>query len=226
MIGMLNASRHFGHGPTAKIVLDRADLRVEPRDRVGILAASGTGKTTIARLLSGMDRPNSGVVIREARLSYPLGFSAGLHPTLSAAENVRLAAAMTNCDPIDLHIRVETFAELGAAFYKPVAELAPGQRGQLAMGLSLCSDHDVYLADELSAVGDAEYQDKVEAAINGLMEHAGLILLTRHIRTIERYATRFIVLAGARLIECEDGQQAREILELDQMKKEDLHALV
>ena len=226
MITLIDLSRHFGQGAGTKIILDRASLRIETQDRVGILAATGTGKTTVARLLAGLDRANSGNLIRTGSLSWPLGFSSALHPHLSAAENVYLVAGLYNLDPVDLEIRVQAFAELGRAFFGPVGDLAPGLRGQLALGLSLSVDFDMYLADELSAVGPKHFQDKVEAAINARLENSGLILLTRHIRTIERYCTRFVVLIGARFVECEDAAQAQEILTFDQQKEEVPHVLL
>ena len=45
------------------------------------------------------------------------------------------------------------------------------------------------------------------------------MLLTRHIRTIERYCSRFVVLTGARFVECEDAEQAQEIMDIDVEKE-------
>lgn len=226
MITMINVSRHFGAGSAAKIVLEDANLRINPNDRLGILAASGTGKTTVAHLLAGLDQPNSGQIWRRTRLSWPIGFSAALHPHLTAEENVILVAGLYNVDPIDLVVRVQTFAELGPAFFHPVADLSPGARGQLAIGLSMSVDFDTYLADELSSVGSKAFQTKTEAAINDRLNHAGLVLLTRHIRTIEKYCDRFAVLTGARFVECDDAAQAEEILNFDQTKEPTAHVVV
>ena len=219
MITMVDVCRHFGQGRAPRIILDKASLRINPKDRLGILAPTGSGKTTIARLLSGLDRPNSGHVWRQGRISWPIGFSSGLHPHLTAEENVILVAGLNNLDPLDLVVRVRAFADLGPAFYHRVGDLAPGARGQLAIGLSLSVDFDMYLADELSSVGSKSFQAKTETAINERLAHSGLILLTRHIRTIERYCTRFAVLTGARFVECEDAAQASEIQNIELEKE-------
>ena len=225
MITLLDVSHHYGKGLNAKIILERANFRINDRDKLGILAATGSGKTSIARMLAGLTRPRSGLISRRSSLSWPLGFSAAFHPHLSAAENVRLVAALYNLDPIDLEVRVKVFSELNAEYYLPVEGLAPGLKGQLAMALSLSVDFDMYLADELSAVGSQLFQSKCEAALRERTNDSGLILLTRHVRTIERYCNRFAVLAGARLIVCEDAAQAVEILNFDQQKDDTHHAL-
>lgn len=224
MISLIDTSIHFGRCASAKIILDRANLRIETRDRVGILARTGSGKTSIARVLAGQTKANSGFVQRTGTISWPLAFSAALHPQLTASQNIRNVAGLYNLDPVDLEVRVQAFSELGRSFYQPVGDLAPGLRGQLAIGLSLSVDFDMYLADELSANGSRDFQDKCESAIRDRLEVAGFVLLTRHIRTIERYCERFVVLSGARLIECNDAAQASEILAFEQEKDELLDA--
>lgn len=223
MIAMIDVCRHFGPD---RIVLERANLRVDNTDRVGILAPSGGGKTCVARLLRRLDAPNSGHVSGDARLSWPVGFSAALHPDLSGAENVAMLAGLYNLDPIEFALRAEEFAELGAAMSLPFSALSPGQRSRLTIALSLSVPFDIYLADEFSAIGDRAFQDKCEAALKERLTHSGLILLTRHVRTIARYATRFVVLAGGRFIECTSPSQAQDVLELDQQKEDDIYALL
>ena len=215
MISFINTSKSFrGPGGQRRIILNRANLRIDARQRVGILAASGSGKTTIARLMGGTLSSDGGVILRSGRLSWPLAFSGGFHPALSAAQNTAMVAGLYNLDPADLTLRVQHFAELGRAFVSPMAELSPGQRNQVAMGISLAVDFDMYLADEFSAVGPPDFQDKVEAALDLRLSRAGLILLTRHAHTIDRLANRVMVLAQGQLIDCADTKEAKLILEI------------
>ena len=215
MISFVNVSKYFrGPGRSPRVVLDRANLRINPLERVGVLVPSGGGKTTLARLICGAINPSAGVITRAARISWPLAYSAALHPALTPAQNCVLAARAYNLDPADLSLRVAYFAEIGAAFEAPTADLAPAQRMQVAMGLSLCVDFDFYLADEYSAVASPAFQAKVEAAMETRLADAGLILLTRHARMIERLTDRTVVLAEGKLIDCTTPQEAELILEL------------
>lgn len=224
MISFINTTKSFpGPDGQRRIILNRANLRIDARQRVGILAESGSGKTTIARLLGGTLSADAGVILRNGRLSWPLAFSGAFHPALSAADNVALVAGLYNLDPADLTLRVEHFTELGRAFAAPLSALSPGQRNQVAMGLSLSVDFDMYVADEFSAVGPPDFQDKVEAALERRLSRAGLILLTRHARTIDRLASRVVVLAQGQLIDCADTYEAKLILEASKEKRERTH---
>lgn len=214
MIALVEVAKAYGSGRGAHVILDGANLRIDPRERVGILAPSGSGKTTIARLLAGIEAPDRGAVLRRMSLSWPLGFSSAFHPALSPAENVALVADLHHLDPEDLVLRAEAFAELGAGYRRPLGALSPGQRNQLGMAVSLSVDFDMYLADEFSAVGNTAFQDKIEAALEARMTRAGLVLLTRHAHTIRRLATRFVALAGARFIECRSADEAADVLKL------------
>ena len=60
MWGFLDCSRYFMKFGVPKIVLDNASMAVASNEKVGLLAAPGAGKSTIIRLLAGVDTPNSG----------------------------------------------------------------------------------------------------------------------------------------------------------------------
>jgi len=76
--------------------------------------------------------------------------------------------------------RVEDFADLGGAFFKPISELAPGKRVQTALALSLNTDFDAYLADDMNVSNTIAFREKCDAALMDRLEGAGLIMLSRH----------------------------------------------
>lgn len=222
MISLIDITRF--HGPAAKprLLLSNVCLRVEPTDRIGILAPSGSGKSTLARIMTGREQPDAGEVVRRCTISWPVGFSAMLHPNLTCAENVSIIAKLWNLDPIEFTARVDDFSELGAQFYRPVSELSPGKRAQLGLSISLNSNPDIFLADDMSAASDPEFRDKCDAAMEDKLASAGLVIMSRHPRVISQYAQKIHVLANTQLIECSDIQQAQDILKLYQ--NEDTHA--
>ena len=109
------------------------NFKLEPGLQTRIV---GSGKTTLARIMAGLETPDSGLVIRSGTLSWPIGFSSGFHPMLSAAENVALVARLWNLDRDEYLARVEDFCELGRAFHGPVSDFSPGMRNQLGLALS------------------------------------------------------------------------------------------
>ncbi len=70
MISLVGAGKRFG----PRELFDRIDWMITPRDRVGLVGANGTGKTTLLKMLAGMEQPDLGEVTR------PKGLQAGYLP--------------------------------------------------------------------------------------------------------------------------------------------------
>ena len=68
MIEFENVSKSFWTGKQRKVILDRASFRVEPGNSLGILAANGTGKTTVINMMAGLEKPDEGRVHPHPRL--------------------------------------------------------------------------------------------------------------------------------------------------------------
>lgn len=225
MISLIDISRAVGHLRDPKVLFDRLSLRVEAFEHVGILAPSGSGKTTLARIISGLETPDSGFIERNGTVSWPIGFTSALHPSLSGAENTALVGRMFNLNVDELVLKVEDFSELGAAFRKPVAELSPGMRNQLGQALSLSSDFDLFLADDMSSVSAPGFRDKCDAALLDKGASAAMIFLSRHPRVIRQYASTVYVLTGGKLTLCESVDHAQDILTYMQSKEQLDYAL-
>ena len=70
LVSLEKIERHFGE----LVVLDGASMRVEDKDRVGIIGGNGVGKTTLIRILAGIDEPDRGA--RNAKRGLRIGFAA------------------------------------------------------------------------------------------------------------------------------------------------------
>ncbi len=212
MILLVDVTRFHGSTRSPQFVLDRVSLRIERGERIGILAAPGAGKSTLARIITGQETPDEGHVIGSSKISWPMGLSSAFHPALSAAENISLIASLWNLNPLSTVARVEDFARIGDAFHKPMATISPGLRSNVATALSLSTDFDFYLADDMNVSADKKFREKAEAALTDRLESSGLIMLSRHARQLKLFATKFFVLADATLIECSSADEADDVL--------------
>ena len=81
-----NISKSFGD----TVVLDGVSLTVSPRDRIGVLGPNGIGKSTLLRLLAGIEQPDSGAVSREPETMVVTHLAQESHmPGLSGGEAAR-----------------------------------------------------------------------------------------------------------------------------------------
>lgn len=213
MILLSNVSRWHMNGLDPAIILNNVSLAVEAHERIGILALAGSGKTTITRLLSGVERPDRGFIRRTTSLSFPLGSTDGFHEGLTGAENIRHLAQLLQRDIAETVDYVESFADIGKNYTRAVGNYSPAMRARLGFALSMAVEYDTYLSDGVTSSGDHLFKDKCEAALHERLSRSGIILLSRHARTLNRFCTRFFALHEGQLIECDTAEEAKDLLD-------------
>lgn len=93
MLEFNNVSKSFWTGTRRKIILDRASFRVDVGTSLGILAPNGTGKTTLIKMMAGLEKPDEGEIRRNCKISFPLGFMGGV---VSNIRPVKMRATSPN----------------------------------------------------------------------------------------------------------------------------------
>jgi capsular polysaccharide transport system ATP-binding protein len=178
-------------------VLRDINFEVPAKTNVGLIGRNGAGKSTLLRLIAGADYPSRGEVVRACRVSWPLGFAGGLHSSMTGRQNGRFVCRIHGIPEDEIPERltfVESFAELGDAFDWPISTYSTGMNARLKFALSLVFDFDVYLSDELTAVGDAVFQAKSRKAFTELVGRAGLIMVAHQEKTLKDYCSAGILL--------------------------------
>lgn len=108
-------------------------------------------------MIGGIDRPDSGKIITNKTISWPVGLAGGFQGSLTGRENVKFVARLyAKQEELKEKIEfVEEFAELGKYFDMPIKTYSSGMRSRLGFGLSMAFKFDYYIVDEVTAVGDA-----------------------------------------------------------------------
>ena len=181
------------------IVLDRIDLSFSPGVSVGILGSNGAGKSTLLRILGGAEHPDAGTIVRRGRVSWPIGFAGGFNGSLSGEENSRFVARIYGADVDEVVDYARAFADIGEYFRMPVRTYSSGMRARLAFGLSMAVEFDVYLVDEVTAVGDARFQETCRAAFAERQERSSVIMVSHQISTLKGYCSKFALLRNGKL---------------------------
>ena len=161
-------------------VLQGVNFTIPANVSVGLIGANGAGKTTLLRIIGGVDLPTRGRVERRCNVSWPMGFGGGLQRSLTGRQNAKFVCRIHGHEE-DIPERLEqiqAFAKLGPAFDEPVRTYSSGMRARLLFALSLAFDFDVYISDELTAVGDAAFKAKAKAEFKKLADHASIIMVS------------------------------------------------
>lgn len=176
------------HGP-GRWVLQGATFTIPKNVSVGLVGKNGAGKSTLLRLIGGIDHPNRGSIERRCSVSWPMGLVGGLHGTLTGRQNAKFVCRIHGHEEdMEEKVRfIEAFAEIGEAFDEPVRTYSSGMQSRLKFGISLAFDFDVYISDEVTSAGDANFKKKASAAFRKLADHAGLIMVSHSEGTLKQF---------------------------------------
>jgi capsular polysaccharide transport system ATP-binding protein len=169
------------------LLLEDVDLTIEPGERVCVVGRNGEGKSTLLRILGGIEAPDEGEVICDESISWPVGLSGGFQGSLTARDNVRFVCRVFGAHGEEMNriVRyVEDFAEIGDYFDLPVGIYSHGMKSRVTFGTSMAFDFDYYLIDEVMAVGDPIFRKKSSAVFKQKLEGASVILVSHNLKEI------------------------------------------
>jgi ATP-binding cassette, subfamily F, member 3 len=167
------------------------DLQVIRGERVGIIGPNGCGKTTLLRVLAGIETPDAGRVQRGQNVD--LGLYDQHLQTVS--DHLTVLGEMQAIDPVAPLVDLRTF--LGAFGFgedmvdRPVASLSGGERGRLALLRLIKSGYNTLLLDEPTNHLDIQSRESLEAA---LRDFSGTLVMVSHDRRfLDRLVDRLVV---------------------------------
>lgn len=211
MIRFENVTKAYRTDGHRRTILERVSFTLKPGISYGILGINGAGKSTTMRLISGTEEPTRGQVHRNLRVSWPLGFAGGFHPSMTGRDNVIFVARIYGEDPKKVLEFVEDFSELGSYLDVPIKTYSSGMGSRLAFGMSMAIPFDCYLIDEVTAVGDARFQRRCSEAFSARRENADVIMVSHDMETLRTWCSQGIVLINGRAIVYEDINDAIEV---------------
>lgn len=168
-----------GHFDALKAV----NLAIDRGEAVGLIGANGSGKSTLLKVIAGVTAPSQGHVVVEGRVASLLELGAGFHPILTGRENVYLNAALLGVrrkTVRELFDAIVAFSELEDFIDQPVDTYSSGMFVRLAFSVAIHANPDVFLVDEVLAVGDEAFQRKCRQRIGELREEGKTILFVSH----------------------------------------------
>lgn len=179
-------------------VLDGLNLTVREGDRIGLVGANGTGKTTLCKCIAGFYRPASGTIKAHGsvRAVFDTGF--GIQPELTGRENAELLSQFIFPLDVDRQRLVDEaleFSELGKFLDMPFRLYSNGMQARLCLSLISGKGVDLLILDEVFEGADAYFRKKISRRILQMIEESGAVIFVSHaaeqVRTV---CNRLIVL--------------------------------
>jgi ABC-type polysaccharide/polyol phosphate transport system ATPase subunit len=167
----------------------------------------------LARLFSGIEKPDSGDILIEGRTSWPLGFAGFLHPNLTVLQNMHTIAGLVGIPQRDLADFCAWFCDMPGLLARMTRDLSPTERASIAYACALAIPCDHLVADDTIVVGDKRQRQKCEDLLDARLCDAGLVFLSKNASQLKQYCDRTFVLIGGRLSPCSDLDAAQDALE-------------
>jgi lipopolysaccharide transport system ATP-binding protein len=163
--------------------LNDVSFELGPGDILGVVGRNGAGKSTLLKVLARITEPTTGRVDLRGRVASLLEVGTGFHPDLTGRENVFLNGTMLGMSRREVAARLEEileFAEIRKFADTPVKRYSSGMYVRLAFSVAAHLDPDVLIADEVLAVGDAEFQRKSLGEMRGVAEGGRTVIFVSH----------------------------------------------
>ena len=185
-------------------ILRGVDLHADNGEVVALMGLSGSGKTTILRVIAGLETSDSGRV-SAGKVGMVFQFHY-LFEHLSAMDNVTLAPVEVHRMPLaDARARAQALLDQLGVGHRGAAlprELSGGEAQHVAIARALAVDPPLLLLDEPTASLDPARRNDLGAALVKLAQSGRALVLTSHDDDFVRaFATRVVVLANGEVVE-------------------------
>jgi ABC-2 type transport system ATP-binding protein len=183
--------------------VDGVSFTIEQGESVGLMGLNGSGKSTLLKMINGVMRPDRGEVLTRGRIAGLIATGAGFHPQISGRDNVYLNAAilgMSEAETKRKFDQIVEFADIGKFLDTPVGHYSSGMFSRLGFAVAVHTDSDIFLIDEVLAVGDRPFKRKCMARMQEIRAEGRTLVYVSHAAgSVRKMCDRVLVLEKGKL---------------------------
>lgn len=185
--------------------IDGISFSVPRGECLGIIGRNGAGKSTLLSLLLGTGHPTAGEILVRGKRTPLLELGAGFHPDLTGRENALLNAVLLGLTEKEALARLDeiiAFSEIEPFIDMPARTYSSGMYLRLAFSVAIHTDPEIFLIDEIIAVGDEAFQKKSGDALTSLIKSGVTTVFVSHnMDAVRRLCNRTLWLDRGRIRE-------------------------
>jgi len=199
LVGLLSKSR----GYEKLDVLNGISFNVKKGEMMGIIGKNGQGKTTLLQILSGILKPDRGIVKLFGSTVPLLSLGAGFQPDLSAIDNIimyGLYLGLRKKELKELVPEILAYSELERFADTKVKHFSTGMNARLAFATAVQVDPEILLVDEVLSVGDVPFREKSFQTFLSFKRKGKTIVFVSHsLKHVRRLCDRAIFIHGGKI---------------------------
>lgn len=203
--------------------LDDVNFTINKGESVGLVGLNGSGKSTLLKCISGVQQVDGGSIQTRGHVAGLLEVGAGFSNDLTGRENVYLNGAilgMTKEQIDDAFDDIAKFSEIEKFLDTEVRFYSSGMYMRLAFSIAVHSNPDVFLIDEVLAVGDEPFRRKCAKKIQELKEQGKTLVIVSHSTSqVLNFCDRAVLLSHGKMLADGDTEQVLSVMLGREVKK-------
>ncbi len=195
----------MSHEPSANFMWALRDVSFEVKqgEVVGIIGRNGAGKTTLLKVLSRITEPTEGRAEIRGRIGSLLEVGTGFHPELTGRENIYLSGAILGMAKKEIERKFDEIVDFSGVekfIDTPVKRYSSGMLVRLGFAVAAHLEPEIFLVDEVLAVGDAEFQKKCLGKMGDVAKEGRTVLFVSHnMLSLQNLCTKGILLESGKI---------------------------
>ncbi len=161
------------------LAVQDVSFQVHRGEAWGLIGVNGPGKSTLLKAISGILKPYKGTIRIHGSVAPLIELGAGFDGNLTARENIFLNGCLLGNSEkyMKEHFQeIVGFAELGEFLYFPIKNYSSGMRARLGFAIATMTKPDIFIVDEVLAVGDYKFRQKCEKRISEMLSGGTTLL--------------------------------------------------
>jgi len=171
------------------------NFTVSNAERLGVIGKNGSGKSTLLKILAGIYTANSGEVNIEGNIAPLLELGVGFEPELSASDNIYLNGLLLGISRRYIEEKfneIVNFAEVENFVDQKLKNFSSGMKMRLAFSIAMHATADVFLIDEIFAVGDYSFQQKSLAIFKNKLKNKTVVFVSHDLDQLKQHCHKIL----------------------------------
>ncbi|MFD1333241.1 ATP-binding cassette domain-containing protein [Methylopila musalis] len=194
MLEFISVSKTYGKGRKRREVLSGVTLALPPGRKIGLLGATGAGKSTVIRLLSALEPPDEGVVRVSGLRCWPMSYAGFLDRGATLIQNARMFEHMFGVSSREVAEIAEQLSGVKVGKFKLLKSYNKYERRFLTLGLTLSMQFDWYFVDDGIPPPPPSTGALMDETIQARFNEAGVVWATRDPAFLSGYCDAGLVL--------------------------------
>ncbi|MDC3133213.1 ABC transporter ATP-binding protein [Bacteroidota bacterium] len=171
---------------------------------LGIIGKNGAGKSTLLKIISRITSPTTGSIKAKGRLSSLLEVGTGMHPELTARENIYLNGSIMGMTKIEITSRFDDIIDFaGCKMFvdTPIKRFSSGMNVRLGFAVAAFLEPEILIVDEVLAVGDVEFQKQAIGKMKDVSKNSGrtILFVSHNMASVQHLCDSCILLKNGQL---------------------------